>query len=145
MTDEIAYLKNALQRSVETHYDDAIKKQHQEMLDLLIQHENDTQDTDDSYPVFTATLNYMATGEGHTMKFFAQRASSKAEWLVNICEKIGGYYALGVEIYEGLPPDTDLAFKALVSPAMKKLLEREIAPGIGGYIDILVEQHVNYS
>lgn len=101
------------------------------------------------YPVFTATLDYGATGEGRLLLFIARRAHSKGDFLAYLCGEISGYYAQGVTMYEGLPPDTDYPYRQLVSNGVKQFLKHEIGASgnrwLSGHVDVVLQQYVNYS
>jgi hypothetical protein len=80
--------------------------------------------------IYTAYAQHFATGEGMTyMVLFTQGFGSEdtdtdhTEIRADFAEKFGDYYAIGVEIYEGLRFDLE-GINFLVSEKMQAELER---------------------
>lgn len=96
-------------------------------------------DTKGQYRMFSATLDYFATGEGRTTAFVANGAHSKREFLNYLIEKMRGYwFVIGMSLYEGMPVDDDI-YDHLFSKNMKKD-QRQLA-----YFECYLEQHYNFS
>jgi len=105
----------------------------QEKLDFI----ND--DTPGEYRMFSATLDYFATGEGRTTAFVANGAYSKREFLNYLIEKMRGYwFVIGMSLYEGMPVD-DRVYDQLFSEIMKQ--EQRRLP----HFECYLEQHYNFS
>ena len=145
---EIAYLKTSLE-AASTRNNGMAFESHVTMLEALNTPPSQSRkEYADKYPLFTATLDYFATGEGRTLIFAARRKASMREWVEYLCGEISGYYCIGVNVYEGLPPDDDGTWKFLVSPQQQKFLRREAdasSEGRGGHVEVFLHQHVNYS
>jgi len=96
-------------------------------------------DSKGPYRMFSATLDYFATGEGRTTGFVAQGAHSKREFLGYLIEKMRGYwFVIGMSLYEGMPVD-DEVYDFLFSDSMKQE-QRQLA-----YFECYLEQHYNFS
>lgn len=93
--------------------------------------------------VYTATIDYFATGEGVTRRFLAFIANGKALAMCTAAEYLSGYFAVGMDLHEGLPPETDTAAQLLLSDNMRRYLEKEILNPMNVHIDL--ELHANYS
>lgn len=91
-----------------------------------------------TYRVFTATLDYLATGEGRTLKVFAHLAHSLGEFIATIDDD--PYFIQGMTFYEGIPPSTDAVFKAFETPHVRALIG-----DTGGNLRVKLETHINYS
>ena len=99
--------------------------------------------------LYSSVIDYSATGEGQTAIFLASREIDKGHMLLETIRKCGHYYTIGADIYEGLPPKTNSVVQFLVSPSLWESLKEEIDAdqnGVtGGYVDILLKSHYNFS
>lgn len=76
--------------------------------------------------LFTATIDYFATGEGRTLHFFAAYAEDKEAFLVMMKEVINPYFVQGAEVFaESLPPKADSAASILLSDSMRRFLSQD--------------------
>lgn len=89
--------------------------------------------------LYSALGEYGATGEGQTYNLVTGGASSEAEFLVKVVQKIGAWFTIGVDIYEGLPPEGGVA-DLLITPAFRKLAER-----LGPHLEHQSSIHYNLS
>lgn len=125
-----------------------MKARRQAKLDLLDEVEFGTKEYQSCAPLFSATLDYGATGEGSTQVFFATRAYTKGAFLRTLCGRIGHYFCLGATIYQGLPPENDPVL-SLVGPTTWKQLRREVEADRrcfgGGTVSVFLSQHFNHS
>lgn len=83
---------------------------------------------------FTVTLDYMATGEGHTRAIWIGRATSEDEAKERFGIAHGKYFALGAEAKRGL--DIDPHYVDLFTDYAKKMITKIKAKdknGPGGF------------
>jgi hypothetical protein len=97
--------------------------------------------------IYTAYAQYFATGEGMThMVMFTRGYGPSANPLENVrkgfSDKFGAYYAMGVEIYEGIKYDLS-GMELLISDKMCGALE-DWQKDAGG-LEYSSSIHVNFS
>lgn len=85
------------------------------------------------------TVNYFATGEGHTMIFTTAGGYSKAEALAAAVREEGYWWGIGFDVHDTIPdnPVTNM----LLTPALRKDLDTAGARSE----TIRLFRHVNYS
>lgn len=96
------------------------------------------------YDWYTVTLDYMATGEGHTRAIWIGRANGEQAAKDAFARHHGTYFALGAEVKRGLQIEN--GFADLLTEYAKKILLRlksnnPDAPGGFAYANII---SVNY-
>lgn len=92
------------------------------------------------YRLYSATVDYHATGEGRTMHLVMGRSTSKAEFLAWVAPKIGDFFSLGIEIFEGAPPETNPVALWLLTDQMRSNIQVH-----SGRIDAHFHFHHNLS
>lgn len=145
---ELDYLRDALDRYLAAEkVRDEVFHQQQHKRNLIREYDEGKTATNDNYSVFTATLDYFATGEGRTIILYSTRAASEADFLVMTAGKMGGYLALGADLFRGLPPADNNVADILLSDKVRMIIEREVnAPySDGGHVDVFLNSHINYS
>lgn len=103
----------------------------------------------EEYPLFIATVNYFATGEGHMLRVVIGSAKDLEEFKEQKAklDKSLEYYFIGADFFQNeLPPHYDTAWNLLVSDNIKARIEG-ILEGVDerGNISIDLKYHVNYS
>lgn len=100
-----------------------------------------------TYKVFTGTIDYMATGEGHTMIFAAARAYTIGDFLIWLAGEVTGYFAYAASVYDGLPSRDDYVIRSMLSEVTLNRIERQVSATDerAAHIEILYQEHVNYS
>lgn len=96
--------------------------------------------------LYTATIDYYATGEGRSMSFLAIGAEDEEMARLAFVERCGEheYFMRGATIYEGLPPPGDEITMYLVSDPLYKFLKGQ-AENLNCNVVTRVAHHVNYS
>ncbi len=123
----------------EAHFPPDIVAQRKQMLEWL-----DEVAEDETYPLFCATLDYCATGEGHLHWLIASREQNHRDFILHLLEELGGhYYVIGVDIFKGVLPENETA-RVLLSPALKKEL-KAVIKGEDCHYTLNLHRHVNYS
>ena len=141
LVEEETKFRDAMLKSIASKWSsEETREQHQQMLDWL-----DDQSEDDSFLVFSATLDYMATGEGRTMALIISRAVNYREFILHCMDKLGGYYyVIGIDVFRGLPLQnrvTDL----LLSSAVRLDTENEMRRVNGCNYEVFLHHYVNCS
>jgi hypothetical protein len=100
----------------------------------------------DTFRVFTITLDYLATGEGRTLKFLALGARSEEDARKRALDNsmIDSYFLSGADVFDGLPPKDDSAKEFLLSSPMQEFLEKQIT-NLNCHLMINLEVHFNFS
>lgn len=112
--EEIQYLKDHCEK-IWSGKSEETEEKCRNLLDFI----ND--DTKSKYRMFSATIHYFATGEGHMTAFVAQAAYSKREFLEFLIQKMEGYwYVIGANVYEGMPVN-DPIYDQIFSDDMKNV------------------------
>jgi hypothetical protein len=150
MDAEVAFLRDYLGRAVtqDTEWSRSpagqeITAQHQAKLDIL-NAKISAKEYHNEWRLFSATLDYCATGEGHTMIFMAEGASNMTQFLERVCASMSGYYAVGADLWDGLPPDNNRVFRQMVSKTMVNTLKSDIEAHEhwgSGNVTVYLEQH----
>lgn len=91
--------------------------------------------------LYTATIDYFATGEGRSLYLFACHAESTEQVLEEMGKVVDPYFVQGAAVFEGLPPDDDAAAAFLLSDGVKPLLRGEQRC----YLRLLLSLHYNFS
>ena len=96
--------------------------------------------------LYTATIDYVATGEGRTIMLAAVHAESEevARSHFRKEEYFGSYFARGMDVYEGMPPETDSAARTLLSDAVRGFLDDQ-ADKPSCHLDVILKFHFNFS
>ena len=76
----------------------------------------------EDYPLFIATVDYFATGEGMSRYIDIRRAKSLNDFIDE--SQIDGYFLRGAKIYKNELPLKDSTYKFLISKRMHLLLEQ---------------------
>lgn len=96
--------------------------------------------------LYTATIDYLATGEGGTQHFLARWAETKEQMQAWVNGEVGSYFGGGADIYEGLPPLSDHVAPFLLSDPLRRLLQGMVDDtAVRGHLAINLKVHVNYS
>lgn len=98
--------------------------------------------------VWTTSLDYLATGEGRSLRLLAYSAYGYADALVTAWKALGWYFLIGARVQQGVPAkDEDTAVDFLLSATGRKfLLSEASAPADRrGHIDVDLKFHFNYS
>lgn len=139
--EEETKLRIALQKTLVSEWaSEKVREKHRQMLDWL-----DDYTEDDSYPIFSATLDYMATGEGRTRALIISRAENYRKFIIYCMDKLDGYYfVIGINIFRGLPHQNE-ATNLLLSSAMRLDTENEMRSINGCHYEVFLQHHVNCS
>lgn len=95
--------------------------------------------------LYTATIDYSATGEGRTIIFLAVGAENEEharERFLTYCE-VNPYFFIGATIYEGLPPEDDSVVNILVSSRLLTSLKAQ-AEKLDCMLATRLQHHFNY-
>lgn len=98
---------------------------HTALLQVTLDYESWRKEQGTDYRVYTMTTDYMATGEGRTLHFVAGHAPTMAEFLAAAVPKVGAYFSLGAEVFEGVPPTDNAAAQLLLTQPLREFLEGE--------------------
>lgn len=140
LDEETIKLRDALTKSVARNPYEDVRTKHSQMLEWLDQ----SLDPDTGYDiVFTATLDYYASGEGRTIVFIADNAENEHQFIRKVMAKLDGhYFVIGVKIYRGIPQD-DPVIDDLLTNTVKTQICTDIA--IGGGVDHFFRVYYNRS
>lgn len=100
----------------------------------------------DRYPLFIATIEYFATGEGGSYYVLSSRAEDEDSFRSWANKESDKYFMSGASIYKNSVPEEDKAYNLLVSDRMKSILS-DIVSGErdSGYFTFVSKQHMNSS
>lgn len=101
------------------------------------------------YPLFIATINYFATGEGCTMILYISRAQNLDEFKDFAGQQYPAldYYLQGAEIYKNkIPDDKDFVWNNLSSKYIKRKIKMILSGETeSGNMEIYIYDHFNFS
>lgn len=102
--------------------------------------------SDDTYRLFTATINYFATGEGLSLYFLAVGANSPEDAKDRMNRELGvdRYFLSGADVYDGMPPEKDNVAAFLLSESVKKFLAKQ-ADKLDAHVAVRLYHHFNMS
>lgn len=107
----------------------------------------DDETEDETYPLFFATIEHFATGEGQTMIFVASRSDNEGNFIRYVIEKTNWYHAIGIDLSRKIEDLPQNIVDSLITPRMKKSLIEEAGADDqhSGRIEVLASYYANYS